>query len=683
MNGSYLIRQIASLAFILPLSFTAPAFAQQKPPTETKQGTSKSIWKKDLLDFKSITLQWDGPTPIRVITIPFINGKSLAGNFLLGKIPFVGTGNTKSSFLQIRKAISAEEVTRMSSPDWDAEQEIALHLKKNPFENEEALLLLEPGEEIRFEMDATKSIGIKLGAGPLMAPVGGAATIGHGQDFIFVIRKLNDNQVQLDVTQINQTTKSTKANIGAGFTFLADSQAAVGKKLNFRDFYSSIYMNLIQNVQTKGATDSYILDLNSSEQALIFNEGIIKSVSKNPQSAVKSGDDVQVLEESFMDDLETESSQINPETLKYRSEMTSDTYNLNRNAGAGSLFGKFLYSFKFSRNFIKIESPNNAKLGILQFYQSEASIVAAKRSIWNDKNGRLSNMEITFSTKGDYENPEIDKLLEIAIHTTRYSYARNNQNQLQLWREFFADFLPKPMFKDVFSESWSAERGDSLVSDPRLNASVYFNRDYLLNIANQALNTQEGSEFFFTQKLKAHIQNTNNLTSTPSAPLPTVLQTAYQFVMDKLGQDKKEFIDIENSKTKKQIQDISKIFSEAVNPNTEPQKRLEAFESLRKIPLFKKISIGFLLSLVEKQDLNKFVTIEVARSHNESVEELGAISKKHQYKTYRTGAQRDPEIKFLKYLINRTKATPDVIPEFTEEQNHLGPIKCESVFFAS
>lgn len=86
-----------------------------------------------------------------------------------------------------------------------------------------------------------------------------------------------------------------------------------------------------------------------------------------------TADDLRLIEESFMDDLELEANNLNSEIHTSRSSVQSETSSLNRNAGMSSLFGKFLYSFKFSQNFIKVEKTDKGNLGTIQFYQTEGS----------------------------------------------------------------------------------------------------------------------------------------------------------------------------------------------------------------------------------------------------------------------------------------------------------------------
>lgn len=651
MSKFRFIKKTATTAIALQLSLVAPVIADpQVSANKEKAGIFESIFKKDFLDFKSMSLQWEGSSPVRVIRIPLISGKNLAATYLLGKIPFIGTSSYKNSFMQIRKVVSGAEVTRMSAADWNAEDEIDSHLKKNPFTNENALLVLEPGEEIRFEMDASKSVGLKLGAGGLV-PIGGSASVGEGQRFIFAIHKLNNDQVQLDVTRMSQIIKGTKANVGPGFTFLAESDAATAKNLSFRDFYSNLYMNLIQNVQNKGVTDSYILDLNSQREVALFNDAVIKKVVKKKHGSVKSGDDLQVLEESFMDELELAAKKLDAEVRNGRSEIKSETDSLNRNAGFASLFGKFLYSSKFSRNFLRVENSN---LAVLQFYQTEASLVGAKRSFWSSKDGRFSNMGLTFSTKGDYEQPEIDQLLEIEIHSTRYSYSKDNKKQIKQWRQYFMDFMPEALYSKVFSGPWSSDSRAQLV-DPRLTTSVYFNRGFLMAVATQAQQDPEGAKAYFEKQLASYISNANEHKSGKLVRRNSIVEAVYQFFVDRFGRENEGFIDTKNESISKQIKEIASILAQVVDSGIQPIKRVEAFESLRKVSLFKRLSTGFLINLIYRSDISKYVTIEINRSHDEIEETAGKSIKVHQHQEYREGAVRNPNVKAIQELINRSK----------------------------
>lgn len=671
-----------SIAVAMQLLITIPVIAG--PVTNSgvrKLNASKFSLAGDLIELKSMTLQWEGANPIRVIRIPLISGKSIAANYLIGKIPFFGGGSSKSSFVQIRKVISTEEAARMSSPEWSLEQEIETHLSKNPFVNENALLLLEQGEEIRFEMSAAKSVGVKMGAGLGVVPVGGSANLSEGQRFVFVIRKLSGSQVQLDVTRMDQVTKGTKANVGSGFTFLADSDAAVAKGLNFRDFYTNVYMNLIQNVKNKGVTDSYVLDLNSEQEVQLFKDAVIKKVTKKTDGPVKSGDDLRVLEESFMDSLEESAQKISSDVHTGRSFIESETSSLNRNAGLESMFGKFLYSMKFSRNFVKIENANIGGLGILQFYQTEAAMVGAKRSFWDNKNGRLSKMGITFSTKGDYANPEVDKLLEFSITSTRYTYAKDNQDQLKQWKEYFIDFLPESFFNQVFSGDWDAEARKPLL-DPRLSSSVYFNRDYLVEISTKASQNPDGPQPYFEKMLESYIKNANGKNVGQVSKRNKFWEATYQFFVDRFGRENEGFIDAKSPKISKQIQEIAATLTQVVDSETSPLKRIEAFESLRKSALFKRISTGFLVSLVEPHDLHRFVTIEMNRAHDELVEKAGKAVKEHRYQEFKVGPERNPDIKTINGLINRAKggSTSLAVPP-SGEADETHPI-CAKVFAA-
>lgn len=651
MNTFPFIRQSATVAIALQLLLITPVIAGPQSTENKSQSIFKSIFKKDFLDFKSISLQWEGNNPVRVIRIPLISSKNLTATYLLGKVPFVGTGSYKSSFLQIRKIVSTAEVARMSAVDWDAEEEIENHLKKNPFTNENALLVLEPGEEIRFEMDASKTLGLKLGGSGGLVPIGGSASVGEGQRFVFVIRKLNSKQVQLDVTRMNQVIKGAKTNVGPGFIFLAESDAATAKKLNFRDFYSNLYMNLIQNVQNKGVTDSYILDLSEQQELDLFKDAVIKKVVKKQDATVKSGDDLRVLEESFMDDLELEAKKLDADVGNGRSEIKSDTYSVNRNAGLASLFGKFLYSSKFSRNFIRVEKTN---LAVLQFYQAEASLVGAKRSFWSNKNGRYSNMGLTFTTKGDYEHPEIDQLLEIEVHSTRYSYAKDSQKQINQWRQYFVDFLPETLYSKVFSGPWSAESREQVI-DPRLNTSVYFNRGYLMAVAAQANQDPGGAQAYFEKQLASYINSANQHNSGKIIRRNNLVEAVYQFFVDRFGRENEGYIDTKSESIKKHIKEIASVLTQVVDSEISPIKRVEAFENLRKVALFKRLSTGFLISLLDRRDTSKYVTIVINRSHDEIEETSGKSTRMHQYQEYTEGALRNPDVKAIQELINRSK----------------------------
>lgn len=678
-----LSKQSLSVAVAMQLFLTLPAVAGPEANSSSeKASSSKSIWMKDLFDLKSISLQWEGANPIRVIRIPLISERNIAASYLLGKIPFVGTGSSKSSFLQLRKAISVAEAKRMSASNWSSDSEIESHLNKNPFMNENALHVLEPGEEVRFEMDAAKAIGLKLGGGLGVVPVGGSASVSKGQKFVFIIRKLNENQVQLDVTRMNESTKGTRANVGSGFTFLADSEAAVAKGLNFRDFYSSLYMNLIQNTQNKGVTDSYILDLNSTQETRLFKDSIIKKVTKKQGSTVKSSDDLRELEQSFMDELQADAQKLDSDVRIGRSEIESEITSLNRNAGMVSVFGKFLYSFNFSRNFIRVEKPDNENISVLQFYQAEAAQVGAKRSFWSDKNGRSSKMGIVFSTKGNYAEPEIDKLLEISLQSTRYTYASNNQSQIKQWREYFVDFLPESLFNQVFSGQWGAESKISLI-DPVLTTSVYFNRDYFLEVSSKAIQNAEGPQFYFEKQLESYIQNANGRSLGQVAKWNTVWEDIYQFFVNRFGRENEGFIEIDKKNIGKQVKEISEVLAQVVAPDVKPEARIEAFESLRKNVLFKRISTGFLLSLVDRHDLNRFVTIQMSRSYDELVEVDGNSLREHHYQEYKAGAERDPDVKAIQEMVNRAKGISTSIPADKPTSGEQPTYsKCESVFAA-
>lgn len=178
MNLFRLSKPGISVAVAMQLLFVAPlTSAQNADRAILKQKVTKSLAMDFLEQFKTMTLQWEGDKPVRVIRIPLISGQNIAASYIAGKIPFIGAGISKSSTLQIRKVISTADAERMSSPDWSPEKEIEQHLNKNPFTNENALFDLEPGEEIRFEMTGAKSVGLKMGAGlgPIPLGVGGSA----------------------------------------------------------------------------------------------------------------------------------------------------------------------------------------------------------------------------------------------------------------------------------------------------------------------------------------------------------------------------------------------------------------------------------------------------------------------------------------------------------------------------
>ncbi|MGZ3793848.1 MAG: hypothetical protein ACXVCP_15955, partial [Bdellovibrio sp.] len=663
---------VATYLLLTPIT----PFAQEQTLAKKGAETAKSILQRDILEFSSISLQWENAKPVRILRIPLLSAQTIAANYLAGKIPFVGASSTKGSIIQIRKVVTKEEAERITTPDWNPEAEIQANMHKNPFVDENALNNLEIGEELRFEMNTGKSIGAKYGVGP----AGASTSISDGQKIVFILRKLSEHQAQLDVTRMTQFTKGARASVGPGFAFLADSDAAIEKNINFRDFYSNVYMSVVQNVKSKGVTDSYVLDLNSPQEINFFKNGIIKRVTKKSGEAVKTADDLRRIDESFMQDLEEEAQQLNEDLHQGRSYIQSETDSLNRNAGLNSVLGKFLYSFKFSRNFVMVEKPEDGNKSVMQFYQTEAGIVGAKRSFWSDKNGRTSKMGITFSTKGDYANPQIDKLLELSINSSRYTYAKKNDDQIRQWQESLIDILPESLFNQVFSGDWKPGTEKSLI-DPRVNISIFFNRDYLLDISTKASQHPGGAKVYFGKMIEDYIDNANNKNLESAKKRNKYLEMAHQFLLERFGRENSGPIDTKSNGVKKQINETANILAQVVDANTLPLKRIEAFESLRKVSLFKRLSTGFLLSLIEPQDFQKFVSIEVNRSYDEVFENEGGKKIEHRFEAFKAGAERDPDIKAINGLINRAKGSGGSLPELQNQgKPQLQKNTCEEAF---
>jgi hypothetical protein len=621
------------------------AFADPESPTAPQEST-----RNETLDLKSFAIKWEGNHAVRLIRIPLISTLTMAENYALGKLPFLATGITKTSVIEIRKILSLQEVQLLNLSDWDPNTEIERHLNKNPFNNDTALERLEVGEEIRFEMHSGGSVGLKTGSFIPAVPLGFSATKGTGQRFVFTLKKLSGNQVNVDVTRIGLSTKATQASLGPGLAFVADSSAGQEKNTTFRDFISKIYMNLTQNTESHGTTLSLVLDLNRPEHSRFLVDGIIGGVRKNKQGSVKSADDLHAISTEFWSSIEDAISKFHIRPDLDRTELVGNSFSLDRSAGMTSLIGKFLYSYKFSRNFVHIEETlagQKTPIAAIQYYQAEAALIGAKRGLGEKKNIKSSSMQVVFSTQGPFANPVVDQFLELSIHSDRMSYGKGNSSDLNQWQEHFVDILPTTLYEKVFSNAWS---GDSLeaLRDPKITINAFFNRDYLLGVARAAQQAGESAEAYFEKRLTTYIEKANSTYSLTRSTRDAISEYIYQFFVTRFGRENEGQIDLKGTGIRKDIKNIAQTLAAVIDVNSDSLKRIQAFESLRNIALYKRISLGFMLNLVDVEGFERTVRLEIERTST-----TGDF--KPQYDLFTFGAERHPNLVKLQYLMNRAR----------------------------
>lgn len=648
-----------SVALSLTLSAHAGPEGQLRAITEKAKASAGSLIGKTVEFFDNplhifdvkISVMNEGEQMFQAISYPLISLRSVAWREGLKRfhLPVVSGYTFQNARLSIVSPITKERAQTIRNQGEDVKNLISEGDRKNPLLSDEALQNLEPGDLVRVELEYEKTASVGDGIAGSVIPIGGSGSLVAGDRVIITFYKIDGQSIRMDVSDLSSKTLSTGAGVGFGGSVTADSSVAKSTKINWRDYFSKFYSLMIAKGTNNGKTTSYHLDLTSDSESTSFALDLLNQAKRNPDKPARTGNDLRPIPRNAIENLMVQQSRLAAVSLIDSAKIHSEFTATRRNIGLASILGKLGFSFQFDNHYIQLEHfENGQSKGVQTFKTSEVEMDSTRRGAQGQE-GRLASFAVTYSTIGDdYTQPQIDQLLEISAKSTRFA-SGNNTAVVSNWFEYFRDLLPEEVFNKVFTEEWNPERDFQRI-DPKVDFEIHLNRDYLemaqnLVVADQNLPAAETLK----NRLIEHISTLNEKNVQPTQKGNFILSFIQNWFVHRFGRETNTHIDLESQGVRKDIHHIATILAEVLDTNQKKEKRASAFEEVRKSKLFRRVGLGFLLSLVSPEDFNKLVNIKLTLYSKDALGTKEPIIHEHEF-----GDRRDPKLVEMEKSINRS-----------------------------